>query len=135
APSCTRRSPLCTRRSPFWRSPAVSIKPGAINCCTTFRSTPDGVISRARYETSEPADPSTPEKILPFGPPPLGLDRLRRRRAGRLGLQCVGRLEDRQEGPEPDGRRDIGAGGQLLHHRLAKQDARPRQPRLFADSW
>ena len=53
----------------------------------------------------------------------LGLDSLRRHRADLFDVQCVGRLEDRQGGPEPDGRSNVGAGDQLpeSRHRVGGQ--------------
>ena len=53
----------------------------------------------------------------------LGLDGLRRRRADFFDLQGVGRLEDCERGPEPDGWRNVGAGDQLpeSRHRVRGQ--------------
>jgi hypothetical protein len=64
----------------------------------------------------------------------LGLSSLRRHRADFFDFQGVGRLEDRQGGPEPDGRSNVGAGDQLpeSRHRVGGQrpDFGPERPIL-----
>jgi hypothetical protein len=55
----------------------------------------------------------------------LGFSSHRRYRADLFAVHCVGRLEGRQRGPEPDGRRDVGAGDQLPESRHCAGGQRP----------
>ncbi len=54
-----------------------------------------------------------------------GLDSLRRFRASVFGLQCIGRLEDRERGPEPNGRSNVGTRDQLPESRHCVGGQRP----------
>lgn len=67
-----------------------------------------------RTKSPIPSDASTAERFQEPGVLQLGLDTLRRSRADFADLHRVGRAENRQIGPEPNGVKNVVRAGDQL---------------------